>query len=144
MDGPSVLAQFTVAAVALIVAVGTFAATHFKDRRERLRRRETIQKALKSELAYLVALYEEAYGFWENKDNRYADHMVDRYIISLPPLLASPQIWMDTSNPEDIEKITKLIAEVYSTTKRSTSFLGSRATSAKSEIVREFSRDSEK
>lgn len=109
---PAVIAQLIVAIIALFAPITVYLLDRKIRRRKKTQQEHTMEAAIDAELHYLVAFYEEVWGFW-NETGRYADHMVLTFSIQLPPLLSTPQIWTATLTPEKQKKLSELISDVH-------------------------------
>lgn len=109
---PAVIAQIIVAGIALFGPISVYLLDRRNHEKARQRREKNMEAAVLTELRYLVAFYNEVWGFW-NEIGRYADHIVLTFTIQLPPLLSTPQIWTESLSPGKQKRLSALITDVH-------------------------------
>lgn len=113
LSDPAIRAQLIVAITAIGVPLLILSVNVLRAKWAKRTRRETVEQALQWEAGYLVALYEEAWGFWNPNETRFAFHMLSAFYIELPPLLSTPQTWVEILSTEKQPKYSKLITDIH-------------------------------
>lgn len=113
LQDPAIRAQLIVAITAVSAPLLVLGINMFRGMMKTLGEQRIMKKALRAETRYLVSFHDEAWGFWKNRGTRFARHMLPVFVIKLPPLLSSPQVWVDVLGDNETAKYSRLLTNIH-------------------------------